>query len=252
MNPLRKKLHSQRGVSLLLMLLLVLVCLMAASGVLVAAAANAGKTRSNQEENQRYLAVSSALRLVCDDLESAQYFGQYTYAQEDLGQDEPDADDDGETEIQAGTTYSYQQLTGEYTCQLAKVLQDDLDWLFGRQLQQDVLALTDEDEEPRQVTLLNLPAAGGTHTLTVTPQTGTELDGDVVTVTLSLERTEPAGALTYAIQLTAELDGFQLRAELLPQQSEPGLAEDETDGVIQSGPMTWALGGITKGDGTAP
>ena len=47
MNTLRKKLHSQRGASILLALLFLLVCMMAAASVLMAAVSNAGKSRSN-------------------------------------------------------------------------------------------------------------------------------------------------------------------------------------------------------------
>lgn len=77
MNTLRKKLHSQRGASILLALLFLLVCMMAAASVLMAAVSNAGKIRSNYEEQQRYLALSSALRLVAGEIERAEYRGRY-------------------------------------------------------------------------------------------------------------------------------------------------------------------------------
>lgn len=79
MKTLNRKLHSQRGASILLALLFLLACMMVAASVLMAAASNAGKIRSNYEEQQRYLALSSALRLVAGELEKAEYRGQYTF-----------------------------------------------------------------------------------------------------------------------------------------------------------------------------
>lgn len=53
MKTLNRKLHSQRGASILLALLFLLACMMVAASVLMAAASNAGKIRSNYEEQQR-------------------------------------------------------------------------------------------------------------------------------------------------------------------------------------------------------
>lgn len=77
MRRLREKLHSQSGLSILLALLMFLVCVMVASSVLAAAASNAGRIRSGQVEHQKYLTLSSAIRLICDELEQAKYIGQY-------------------------------------------------------------------------------------------------------------------------------------------------------------------------------
>lgn len=73
MKQLREKLHSQNGASILLALLFLLVCMMAAASILMAAVSNAGKIRSNYEEQQQYLALSSAIRLVSSQLERAAY-----------------------------------------------------------------------------------------------------------------------------------------------------------------------------------
>lgn len=78
MKRLREKLHSQCGATLLLALLFFLVCVLVAASVLMAAVSNAGKIRSNYEEQQKYLALSSALRLVSDQIEEAEYTGDYT------------------------------------------------------------------------------------------------------------------------------------------------------------------------------
>ena len=42
--------------------------MMVSASILMAAVSNAGKLRSGQEEQQRYLTLASALRLVCDEL----------------------------------------------------------------------------------------------------------------------------------------------------------------------------------------
>lgn len=79
MEALRKKLASRRGASILMALLFLLLCMMVGTSVLMAAASNAGKIRSNQEEQQKYLTLSSALTLLCDELEDMEYVGQYYY-----------------------------------------------------------------------------------------------------------------------------------------------------------------------------
>lgn len=79
MEALKRKWKSSRGASILLALLFLLLCVMVGASVIMAAASNGGKIRSNQEEQQRYLALSSALRLVCDELESMEYVGRYKY-----------------------------------------------------------------------------------------------------------------------------------------------------------------------------
>ena len=93
---LQRKLQSQRGASLLLALLLLLICSMVGASILMAAASNAGKHRSNLEEHQTYLALSSAVSLLCDELNAAQYTGQYRYWVEE------------HTDFETGdTSYSY-------------------------------------------------------------------------------------------------------------------------------------------------
>lgn len=62
-------------------LLFLLVCMMVASSLLMAAVSNAGKIQSDRTEQQRYLTLSSALRLVCGELEKMEYTGQYQHAE---------------------------------------------------------------------------------------------------------------------------------------------------------------------------
>ena len=79
MEALKKKWNSCRGASILLALLFMLVCMMVGASVLMAAASNAGKIKSNRDEQQKYLTLSSALNLVIDELANVKYVGQYEY-----------------------------------------------------------------------------------------------------------------------------------------------------------------------------
>ena len=79
MEALKRKWNSRRGASILLALLFLLVCMMVGASVVMAADSNAGKLRSNKEEQQRYLTLSSALTLLCDKLQSVEYVGKYDY-----------------------------------------------------------------------------------------------------------------------------------------------------------------------------
>lgn len=110
MKRLRGKLHSQSGISILLALLMFLVCAMVAASVLGAAASNAGKIRSNQVEHQKYLTLSSAIRLICDELERAEYIGQYQVYEWSVTV----PGDNGEA---ITTNYFYvKQIPGKYSC----------------------------------------------------------------------------------------------------------------------------------------
>lgn len=115
MKKLPEKLHSQNGASILLALLFLLVCMMVAASVLMAAVSNAGKIRSNYEEQQRYLALSSALRLVADELEQAEYRGWYTvyeWNETITGKDENGQD----VEISNIDYYMIRQDLGAFSC----------------------------------------------------------------------------------------------------------------------------------------
>lgn len=103
MRRLREKLHSERGASILMALLLFLVCCMVAASVLAAAMSNAGKSRSNRAEQQKYLTLSSAIQFVVDEIEKVEYTWKYTVY-------EWDVTTDSDTEY-----YFYcKQMAGEY------------------------------------------------------------------------------------------------------------------------------------------
>ena len=74
---MKKKLMSSDGASLILSMLVFLLCVMVAASVLAAAVSNAGKAGSSRVEQQRYQTLSSALRLICGELEKVEYIGKY-------------------------------------------------------------------------------------------------------------------------------------------------------------------------------
>lgn len=69
MNTTKLKLQSKRGASIMLALLLLLVCLLAGIASLTAASANMGRHGYMRETHQKYLAVSSAAKLVQEQLD---------------------------------------------------------------------------------------------------------------------------------------------------------------------------------------
>lgn len=69
MQAIRRKLNSQRGASML-MALLMLVGIMVSAVIISAATSAAVNKRSEKEQQQAYLAVSSAAELVRDDFQS--------------------------------------------------------------------------------------------------------------------------------------------------------------------------------------
>lgn len=118
---------------------------------------------------------------------------------------------------------------------LGPVLLADLDGLFG----QTIAASLSDAGYPVSVR----PVTGMEHTLELYPQTGTQLDEYPVQVRVKVRD-------SYAIELTAELDGSILRAELTPVTTRPALPESLTpSGEIQSVPaLKWKLGWITSGE----
>ena len=75
MQAIRRKLNSQRGASMLMALLLMLVGIMVSAVIISAATSAAVNKRSEKEQQQAYLAVSSAAELVRDDFQSLE--GRY-------------------------------------------------------------------------------------------------------------------------------------------------------------------------------
>ena len=134
LNRCKKKLNSRRGASFLLALLFFLVCGLVASSVLMAASSNAGRSRSSREEHQTYLTISSAVRLLCDELNAAEYRGRYHYWEVPVYE----TDEEGKR-IQIGVKRHLEQLEGlyQYTdgrdAALEGNLLDDFDYIFSQE-----------------------------------------------------------------------------------------------------------------------
>lgn len=73
MRRFSAKLHSVRGTSMLIALFFFLICLTAGAIVLTSATASAAKERNRYQEQQAYLAVSSAARLLKKQLSGSSY-----------------------------------------------------------------------------------------------------------------------------------------------------------------------------------
>lgn len=78
MNNIITKLQSKRGVSIMLALLLFLICILAGTAALTAARANIGRHKYMRESQQQYLAVSSAAKLIREQLDGMEIRTRYT------------------------------------------------------------------------------------------------------------------------------------------------------------------------------
>ena len=238
----RRKVGSQRGASLLLALLFLLLCAMVAASILMAAAANAGKHRSNLTEHQTYLALSSAVSLLCDELNAAEYRGQYKYWTET----EKVEDESGEEhEV---THKHFKQVDGSYTYtgtgatedgKLKSILLGDFDAIFA-EMNRDSSLLNDFVQKDFKTTLVSY-----SHALEMKPQTGVALlDEQEIAVTLNVVEE------SYAIELTATLGDYSIQAEITPAETMPTIGTlsypDERE-IKQTAPMKWKLGWITTG-----
>lgn len=259
---LRKKLQSERGASILLALLMLLVCMMVAASVLAAAASSAGKARSNRVEQQKYLTVSSAIRLVADELQQATYTGKYTVYTWTV-----ETTDSNGIVISTEDFYHIGQAAGEYYCGdlTAQIpLGKELDEIFSKQFTgSGYAALSDPSIEAATVRTLTVELPTG---LTGYPYTPSGPDAykvsDTVTVEVKLDHD------THHIILTAWLgtgasapaDGSNtMIAELVAKNSPvidynpagrtaSALTSESGSGTSETtDPMTWQLHWIKKG-----
>lgn len=225
MDAVRRKLTSRKGASLLLALLFLLICSMVSASILMAATSNAGKQHSNRQEHQNYLAISSAVNLLCTELTEAEYKGGYSCKQVT-----------GEGGINTKTII---QADGTYTGKLASILKGDLDGLFGQEVKKYATEKGLTAEEIKSKTSLS-------HTLTIQPQTGTVLDEQAVTIQLKVVES------SYAIELTAQLGDYRMQAELTPVTTRPTLPESldfDVEETQYTKPLEWKIGWITTGEG---
>lgn len=257
-NRLRIKLKSCRGASILMALLFMLVCMMVASSVLMAAASNSGKLRSNQQEQQKYLALASALRLVCDELTAAEYIGQYEYQRDEhVVYDE---ETHGHVDYYIHT---YTQTSGQFKCELTEggfddllPLRRDLDILLAGNFKLAANQQMPPDEYIFDTGLITGTPAGafnGSYQLLV------HLDG-LPDVNISVKlRTDGIIRLTATLG-DATPDGYlyTMEAELVPQQSlknvfyllPPGSAGLKI-GLNQTAAVKWDLNWIAKKEAAA-
>ena len=231
MRAIPLKLRSQRGASMLLALLFLLICSMVTASILMAAAANAGKHRSNLEEHQTYLALSSAVSLLCDELNGVEYRGRYYYEVEEQYEE----NDDGEL-VLVDTLYYLDQLQGTYDGTFSPLLLASFDRLFDDAIEASP-AVSGFDRITYQSRTAPLA-----YNLTLTPDTGTSLDGQTIAVSLEIKE-------NYAMYLTATLDNYTIRAELTPTESKPSLPNPLSgEGEKTTLPMKWKIGWITTGE----
>ena len=242
-TALKRKLQSQRGASLLLALLFLALCSLVSATILMAAVSNAGKARSNLREHQSYLALSSAVDLICDEIVRSEYQGKYHY--EEVVEETPvkDPETGEETgEVITTTYYHFTQREGSCThkgadteSRLTGLLKKDLDTLFAQQIESTL-------DRGKFATLTLQRGGTFNHTWKVHPQTGTALDEKEVEVQLKVVEE------SYAIELTAQLDGYQLQAELTPSTNRPSLPNPLPTGESRTESLQWKVGWITTGE----
>ena len=116
MQAIRRKLNSQRGTSMLMALLLMLVGIMVSAVIISAATSAAVNKRSEKEQQQAYLAVSSAAELVRDDFQSLT--GRYK--------------DVTTTVTNADGTTTTKNNTIKATCAVGDMINDIGAWFIGK------------------------------------------------------------------------------------------------------------------------
>ena len=247
-GAISRKVCSQHGASMLLALLFLLICSMVTASILMAAVTNAGKHRSNLEEHQVYLSLSSAVSTLCDELNRSEYQGKYKYWETTDTKTDP-ATGEAVTE----TLRHFTQLEGTYPHispaagdgYLKEILLENFDGLFAQEIN-GKLASVDYDTFDLKPEHTDMK-----HILTLAPEPGSELDDTPVHITLEIKD-------SYAIYITAYLEGletYQVEAELTPKESKPTVSTPPAIGTHSTQAMRWALGWITildkEGGGSA-
>lgn len=251
METLRKKWNSSRGASILMALLFLLVCMMVGASILMAAVSNAGKLKSNREEQQKYLTLSSALNLICDELTSATYSGDV----ESKPVTVPAVTGEGGIVISPSYTYTeYTQKPGKITqgspvgsdFELNEVLplRLELDRLFAETFPSSGGGLYQDDD--KYYPLADDKTAPLTeHELKLTVDTpnveGLSGEKNQVTIRLKMER-------SHSIGVTATLgkpdeDGYvyTMKAWLVSSGEKPNMKEKK------AGSLSWTVDWIVKG-----
>lgn len=230
MNWFRKKLINENGASLVLTMLFMLVCIMVGGSIILAAVANASKSKGNEQERQAYLALSSALRVVAEDICDAEYYGKYnlSVAEAETEDDEegtdpgeggsPGEEGDGSDPAPQAVLCTYEQLTGVVNDSNSSLefLKNDLDYIFAEYLITLAATVPDPGTPPGgeaaapelqvEVFPLTVLSPGQPYEFKITPQMS-ELAGFEVTITAQF--INDSGK--YDILLTAVLSGVPAR-----------------------------------------
>lgn len=248
MRRIGRKLKSENGVSILLALLFFLVCIMVGASVLMAAASNAGKTRSNKQEEQAYLALSSALKLVTDDLTAAPYYGKYQY------EETPGSGSGGSG---GGTKKTVTQKTGEWDSELGEAfLLKKYDGKFAQYIEtekpKDQESIGTDEWEFKTLEGPEVEPASDPVELSVKPDLE-GLSGFEVTITMVIREEN------YDIDLKASLSAvppeygdlvkyknYVINAELTPISNRPEItAWNKEESESKSTPLQLKLGWVT-------
>lgn len=263
MDALRKKWNSSRGASILLALLFLLVCMMVGASVLMAAASNAGKLRSNQVEQQRYLTLSSALTMLCGELEKVEYRGKYEHSCTATLVELKD----GEGNVVESYTHydhTYTQTAGsiqpaggagEWNLKDVVPIVNDMDLMFAERFKAPA---SNDNEHKYQVTRLEAGEVGKTapHALEIAANADETYGGlsEPVSVTVSMRR----GVITvyaalkdhrdYAMEATLEpVEGKEPdKALVVEKRGDTAVAREE----CETKPVAWKLDRILKKEGT--
>lgn len=227
MGKWKQKLKNQTGASMMIALLLFLICATISSSLLMMASTNAGKMQDVKEEQQKYLALSSAVELVCDEICASSYSGKYQYEEED------------ENYIYHLQEGNYSTASVEESPLFKTVLLDDLDYIFYQYLS-DYVTNKGENYKAKYKNE-NAPVEPQKHVLEVEEFQGYHVKIELLVVKES-----------YAIEMVATLQedpAYSMQIELTPSETKPHISEEthENGMTYETNKMTWSVGWITTG-----
>lgn len=223
------------------------------ASVLMAAVSNAGKLRSNQEEQQKYLTLSSALTLLCGELESVEYCGTYSYQREAVftsvtGEDgAPEEKFDHYKHICAQTTGELRvESASPWTLNEVLPLYSDLDRMFADRFEvpagqrnpvDDYIYITLSAAQPQNPYVVTLAANGDEDTY----------GGLTEKVRITAEMN---ARCEITLTATFEADGSYIMEAVLKPDAEPEnllfLNVHSQDGNYETEPMKWTQEYIIK------
>lgn len=245
MRALKAKLNSRRGASLLLALLFFLIALLVGASILMAAASNGGKAKSNRDEQQAYLTLSSALQLVVDDINGGKYTGRYGYSSE------WDWD-------RWSYTYTYMQQAGTCSSQFLEPFRPAMEQTFSEVCKEKVSRFTDGYGstyvwKPLTITDMALPRTE-IMTLRVSGGTGDEyqaITAETVKVELTMNSDFTVSATATITTAGSVFENYSMVADFtLAVDNRNAITVDQngTNGTVYPQEMLeWKLGKMVKG-----